>query len=95
MLISSGPQNECYNEVALYYYICCFFDSDLCAGLVGGLGVTPSGNIGEHGAIFESVRRSLMSQFHNCHIEREPNVRQLERKLSIQDDNATKRMSGL
>nr|VZI18737.1 unnamed protein product [Spirometra erinaceieuropaei] len=29
--------------------------SDLAAGLVGGLGVTPSGNIGEHGAIFESV----------------------------------------
>jgi isocitrate dehydrogenase (NAD+) len=29
--------------------------SDLCAGLVGGLGVAPSGNIGETGAIFESV----------------------------------------
>lgn len=29
--------------------------SDLCAGLIGGLGVTPSGNIGEQGAIFESV----------------------------------------
>lgn len=29
--------------------------SDLCAGLVGGLGVTPSGNIGTDGAIFESV----------------------------------------
>jgi isocitrate/isopropylmalate dehydrogenase len=29
--------------------------SDLCAGLVGGLGVTPSGNIGEDAAIFESV----------------------------------------
>ncbi|KAL1420999.1 hypothetical protein MTO96_004357 [Rhipicephalus appendiculatus] len=29
--------------------------SDLCAGLVGGLGVTPSGNIGYDGAIFESV----------------------------------------
>ncbi len=29
--------------------------SDLCAGLVGGLGVVPSGNIGEHGAIFEAV----------------------------------------
>lgn len=29
--------------------------SDLCAGLVGGLGVTPSGNIGQDGAIFESV----------------------------------------
>ncbi|RXN03863.1 isocitrate dehydrogenase [NAD] subunit mitochondrial isoform X2 [Labeo rohita] len=30
--------------------------SDLCAGLIGGLGVTPSGNIGANGvAIFESV----------------------------------------
>ncbi|XP_051797447.1 isocitrate dehydrogenase [NAD] subunit alpha, mitochondrial-like [Acanthochromis polyacanthus] len=30
--------------------------SDLCAGLVGGLGVTPSGKIGANGAaIFESV----------------------------------------
>lgn len=30
--------------------------SDLCAGLIGGLGVTPSGNIGENGiALFESV----------------------------------------
>uniref|UniRef100_A0A8J2W4U1 Isocitrate dehydrogenase [NAD] subunit, mitochondrial n=1 Tax=Daphnia galeata TaxID=27404 RepID=A0A8J2W4U1_9CRUS len=29
--------------------------SDLCAGLVGGLGLTPSGNIGTQGAIFESV----------------------------------------
>jgi len=29
--------------------------SDLCAGLIGGLGVTPSGNIGEGGAVFESV----------------------------------------
>ena len=33
--------------------------SDLCAGLVGGLGLTPSGNIGADGvAIFEAV--SLM-----------------------------------
>jgi len=29
--------------------------SDLCAGLIGGLGVTPSGNIGVDGALFESV----------------------------------------
>ena len=27
--------------------------SDLCAGLIGGLGVTPSGNIGEDAAVFE------------------------------------------
>ena len=32
--------------------------SDLCAGLVGGLGLTPSGNIGSNGvALFEAVRR--------------------------------------
>merc|ERR1711988_1650765 len=29
--------------------------SDTCAGLIGGLGLTPSGNIGEGGAIFEAV----------------------------------------
>jgi isocitrate dehydrogenase (NAD+) len=29
--------------------------SDLAAGLVGGLGVVPSGNIGDDGAIFEAV----------------------------------------
>lgn len=30
--------------------------SDMCAGLVGGLGLTPSGNMGLNGALFESVR---------------------------------------
>ncbi len=29
--------------------------SDLCAGLIGGLGLTPSGNVGTGGAIFEAV----------------------------------------
>lgn len=29
--------------------------SDLCAGLIGGLGLTPSGNIGIGASIFESV----------------------------------------
>jgi isocitrate dehydrogenase (NAD+) len=29
--------------------------SDLCAGLVGGLGVAPGANIGERGAVFEAV----------------------------------------
>lgn len=29
--------------------------SDMCAGLIGGLGLTPSGNIGLNGALFESV----------------------------------------
>lgn len=32
--------------------------SDLCAGLVGGLGVAPGGNIGEHSAVFEAVHGS-------------------------------------
>ncbi len=47
--------------------------SDLCAGLVGGLGLTPSGNIGADGvAIFEAVsiiispiRFYRMVHFHN------------------------------
>lgn len=32
--------------------------SDLCAGLVGGLGVTPGANIGEREAVFEAVHGS-------------------------------------
>ena len=32
--------------------------SDLCAGLVGGLGVVPGANIGDDGAIFEAVHGS-------------------------------------
>ncbi|WP_313524054.1 isocitrate/isopropylmalate dehydrogenase family protein [Anaerotignum sp.] len=32
--------------------------SDLCAGLVGGLGLTPSANIGVNGAIFEPIHGS-------------------------------------
>ncbi len=32
--------------------------SDLCAGLVGGLGLVPGANIGELGAVFESVHGS-------------------------------------
>lgn len=32
--------------------------SDLAAGLIGGLGLTPSGNIGELAAVFESVHGS-------------------------------------
>lgn len=43
---------------------CVFAYSDLCAGLIGGLGVTPSGNIGANGvAIFESVRSLLLKSF--------------------------------
>jgi len=42
-------------------FVCGVSSSDLCAGLIGGLGVTPSGNIGANGvAIFESV--SLLVQ---------------------------------
>lgn len=32
--------------------------SDLCAGLVGGLGVAPGANIGENGGLFEAVHGS-------------------------------------
>jgi isocitrate dehydrogenase (NAD+) len=32
--------------------------SDLCAGLVGGLGVVPGANIGEDAAVFEAVHGS-------------------------------------
>ena len=32
--------------------------SDLCAGMVGGLGVVPGANIGEDGAVFEAVHGS-------------------------------------
>jgi isocitrate dehydrogenase (NAD+) len=32
--------------------------SDLCSGLVGGLGVVPGANIGENGAVFEAVHGS-------------------------------------
>lgn len=32
--------------------------SDLCAGLVGGLGLVPAANIGERGAVFEAVHGS-------------------------------------
>jgi isocitrate dehydrogenase (NAD+) len=32
--------------------------SDLCAGLIGGLGLVPGANIGEQGAVFEAVHGS-------------------------------------
>lgn len=42
--------------------------SDLCAGLIGGLGVTPSGNIGANGvAIFESVGALFISNVNRFH----------------------------
>ena len=36
--------------------------SDLCAGLVGGLGIIPSANIGEDYAVFEAVHGSAPHQ---------------------------------
>lgn len=36
--------------------------SDMCAGLVGGLGLTPSGNMGLNGALFESVSQRKTKQ---------------------------------
>uniref|UniRef100_A0A2D4MCE2 Isocitrate dehydrogenase [NAD] subunit alpha, mitochondrial n=1 Tax=Micrurus spixii TaxID=129469 RepID=A0A2D4MCE2_9SAUR len=54
--------SPCLFFVCVYVcvFVCMWFFflpfSDLCAGLIGGLGVTPSGNIGANGvAIFESV----------------------------------------
>jgi isocitrate dehydrogenase len=43
------------HQIDRHYLNANFNFSDLCAGLIGGLGVTPSGNIGREGAIFESV----------------------------------------
>lgn len=45
--------------------------SDMCAGLVGGLGLTPSGNIGLNGALFESVSNLLecLKTWHRIHVK--------------------------
>jgi len=48
--------------VACWSCVECVY-SDLCAGLIGGLGVTPSGNIGETGAIFESVSTCFSAHY--------------------------------
>lgn len=40
--------------------------SDMCAGLVGGLGLTPSGNIGLNGALFESVHGTGKDAHKDC-----------------------------
>ena len=42
--------------------------SDMCAGLVGGLGLTPSGNMGLNGALFESVSVHLGKIGIDCRI---------------------------
>ena len=42
--------------------------SDLGAGLIGGLGLTPSGNIGQKASIFESV--SYFGTYRVAHVAR-------------------------
>ncbi|KAF9247095.1 hypothetical protein BU15DRAFT_69935 [Melanogaster broomeanus] len=41
--------------------------SDMCAGLIGGLGLTPSGNIGRDASIFEAVHGSAPDIAGMCH----------------------------
>ncbi|HBW48445.1 MAG TPA: isocitrate dehydrogenase, partial [Herpetosiphon sp.] len=45
-------------RVRQHYHLYGDILSDLCAGMVGGLGVAPGGNIGEHGAVFEATHGS-------------------------------------
>lgn len=53
--------------IALFFKMPFSVLSDLCAGLIGGLGVTPSGNIGANGvAIFESVRTLTLHRMSPC-----------------------------
>lgn len=63
LLCSNGFFTSLCNNVQAFIHLflrdCLLVNSDLCAGLIGGLGVTPSGNIGEHGAIFESVSQGF------------------------------------
>jgi isocitrate dehydrogenase (NAD+) len=47
--------NPCQFDVLLLPNLYGDVVSDLAAGLVGGLGLVPSGNIGEEGALFEAV----------------------------------------
>ena len=54
--LTARPHGQVFVQQCICYL--CLECSDLCAGLIGGLGVTPSGNIGETGAIFESVSTS-------------------------------------
>jgi len=37
--------------------------SDMCAGLIGGLGLTPSGNIGKVRVIFRAQGRGVMHMY--------------------------------
>ncbi|QRW16257.1 Isocitrate/isopropylmalate dehydrogenase [Rhizoctonia solani] len=71
--VSKDFPNIKYDEDLLdhHYKPCAFADrvmvmpnlygdilSDMCAGLIGGLGLTPSGNIGKDASIFEAVHGS-------------------------------------
>lgn len=54
--------NLCGFNLGWVFFCLVVFFSDLCAGLIGGLGVTPSGNIGANGvAIFESVSLLMLT----------------------------------
>lgn len=62
LLVEEGAEteDEVLAEMFVFQTDALSAPSDLCAGLIGGLGVTPSGNIGANGvAIFESVRTLL------------------------------------
>jgi isocitrate dehydrogenase (NAD+) len=54
-LLVSNPQ---YFDVMVMPNLYGDIVSDVCAGLIGGLGLTPSGNIGDDHAIFEAVHGS-------------------------------------
>ncbi len=62
MIIDAGcmklVQNPSQFDVLLLENLYGDVVSDLCAGLVGGLGVVPGANIGDRGAIFEAVHGS-------------------------------------
>ena len=51
-------QNPAYFDVILCENLYGDVISDLCAGLVGGLGVTPGANFGDQNAVFEAVHGS-------------------------------------
>ncbi len=50
--------NPCQFDMLLLENLYGDIVSDLCAGLVGGLGVVPGANIGDHAAVFEAVHGS-------------------------------------
>jgi isocitrate dehydrogenase (NAD+) len=50
--------NPCQFDMLLLENLYGDIVSDLCAGLVGGLGVVPGANIGDHSAVFEAVHGS-------------------------------------